>query len=202
MYATGRQKIKLLLTSVMSALSVILFLIFPSVLKGICIFAMLFSSVGDVIMMDFKPLTRHIKKDIFTYGMLSFGIAHILYIILYLLKAISLNVSVNIGTYIAIGITVFTILALLVTNSTKRILPASFLALGILYILILSSNLCIVSTLAFSVRGNSFLTLIGAFSFYLSDMIIAFNKAANKSGGEIPIWIFYVTGQVFLIIGA
>jgi len=202
MKATRRQRIKLTLTSCMSLLSIILFCLFPSVFKFICVIAMLASSIGDVILMDYKPFTSRLKIDLFTAGMLSFGIAHMLYIALFISKAFALGASLNIGTYTAIGITLVAICSLITVGIKKKSISLSLLSLGIVYIVILSLNLCAVSTLAFSIGGLAYLTLIGALSFFISDMIIAFDKVKLISGGEIPIWIFYVIGQMFLITGA
>lgn len=202
MQISKNQKVKLVLTSLLSSLSIILFIISPSITKFICIFAMIFSSIGDIMLMNLKVITRHVKADIFLVGMLSFGVAHLLYILLYTRKAFELNCKINEGTIIAAFAVLSVIILLIVLCIAKRSLPLPFVFVGILYILILSTNLSVVSTIAFSTGGKNYLTLLGATAFFVSDLIIAFNKVNNRSGFQLPIWILYVTGQLFLIIGA
>ena len=202
MKVTKRQKIKLTLTLSLSLLSVVLFAIKPSTLKLLCISAMIASNFGDITLMDLKPITKHFGKNIFKVGIVFFGIAHLLYIILYALKAILLGASLNAGTLLAIGLTLCAVCMLIIICFVRKRLTFSLVFLGIIYILILSITLCTISTIAFSFGGWFFLTLFGALSFFISDMIIAFNTALGHSGGEIPVWILYFTGQLFLILGA
>ncbi len=199
---TKAQKIKLSLTSLMSLLSIVLFASDPSPTKFICVFAMISSSLGDIALMDLKLITKHIKNDLLAVGMFFFGIAHILYIVLYIIKSAHADASINIGTCISVGISLLTVALLIVISIKRKSLPFWIVIFGIFYILILSINLCTVSTLAFSLGGSTYVTLIGALAFFISDIIIALSRLLALAGCEIPIWLFYVTGQILLIFGA
>ncbi len=164
---------------------------------------MLLSSVGDLILMNYSPLTKHMKGNLFLMGASIFGIAHFFYIATYAIKAYDSDVSINIGTLIALIIAFATMILLFSIAKTKRTVSNKMITFGLLYIAVLSLNMLLVFSYTAKVCGVSYFAALGAFSFFFSDSVIAFNTVLKVKGSlvrELVIWIPYVIGQLLLIL--
>ncbi len=201
---TKEQKLKTSITFSLSLLSLVLLFVFPSLARALCLAAMLFSSLGDLLLMNFTPLTKHIRGNLFLIGASSFGVAHVFYIATYALKAFNASASLNTGTFFAVIIAVTTMLILFSISNVKKSVEVKMLIFGLAYIAVLSVNMLFVFSYAVQVKGFAFFTALGAFSFFFSDSVIAFNTVLKVKVGllqELLIWIPYVIGQLLLIIG-
>lgn len=59
---------KLVLTALISLTAIVLAVIDPTPTRIICIPAMLLSSLGDIILMNYKPITKHLPVKGFIAG--------------------------------------------------------------------------------------------------------------------------------------
>lgn len=68
---------KLVLTALISLTAVVLAVIDTTPTRIICIPAMLLSSLGDIILMNYKPITKHLPVKGFIAGAVAFAAAHV-----------------------------------------------------------------------------------------------------------------------------
>ena len=68
------------LTCLMSLMAVILAAVFPSQHRWICAAAMIVSSLGDIVLMNFKGIGHRMPVPYFYVGAVLFMAAHLLYI--------------------------------------------------------------------------------------------------------------------------
>lgn len=146
--------------------------------------ALTFSAMGD------WALSRSGDRP-FLIGLVSFAIAHILYICLFMPDFQKLQPVV---------ITIFGGLAVssfywLIPNTGKLRFPV------IIYITIIS----IMAITAFA-SGKSYLVLIGVCAFVLSDIMLSIGlfRDINKKTARlfsIGVWLFYYGGQLLITIG-
>lgn len=167
-------KIKLFLTTVL--------LIYSAVATGktewvyVVILPMFASTIGDIAIMSSRGCCTGKKEKSFEYGIIAFGAAHLLYI--------ALMKTQYSTTILLIAFIIYAITAWLAAN--KKRTPAS-----VFYALVIILNF--VNSIFFHP-----LALIGMVLFLISDIILAIFE--DKSPWwQIPIWIFYVAGQICLI---
>jgi len=218
----------LLITAAMSAYAVILAAIFRTPDRIVCVFAMLQSSLGDIILMNYKPVTDKLPFKGFVAGGISFGLSHILYItafsiLLCLRGAFCPNAATIAGAAVWIFWTCFFLIAVLCPEEKRQTFrkrnavpdPVAckekeekknkallFPMLGYLFFICL--NLTTTLTAAASLGGIRIVSAAGMILFLGSDLVIFFDRLL----GEVPprqdlcIWIPYVLGQLLLITGA
>ena len=75
----GRVPKRLVTTVFLSVLSMILALADPSAARVLCVPAMLLSSFGDVILMNYRPITRRLPFRGFVAGSTFFLLSHVVY---------------------------------------------------------------------------------------------------------------------------
>jgi uncharacterized membrane protein YhhN len=165
----------------------------PLILFGVGI---LFSMAGDIFLM--------FSDRWFIAGLLSFLLAHISYIIGFNLPLPNVSPVWSVGIAIVLALSVGRVLKRIVAGLQEkglRRLAAPVVLYGtVITIMLLSAMLTF-----FRVEWNataSLLAAIGAFLFYLSDIILAWNKfvAPIKNGRMMNI-IAYHLGQIALIAG-
>ena len=148
--------------------------------------ALLLSAAGDA----FLAIDR---TGLFIHGLASFLAAHLVYLWHFLLhrpKPFHLPIRrwllvAALGTFVAI------MLAILVPNLGKLALPVG------LYIAAITA----MGLAAIALPGRPLVTL-GAFSFIISDALIALDKFVAPLGFAGPaIWITYVLAQVLIVLG-
>ena len=161
--------------------------------KGILVQALILSTLGDVLLLfsDYNEL-------FFISGLISFLIAHIIYIRLFLRK---LNSSFSypwvFGSLTLIGVYLFYFLSTMWGKLETMKIPVT------IYAIVISTMLFIVIQLfaSKSLRKGEIL-LLGAFLFVVSDSLLAWNmfyqEIANAS-----FWVMstYLFAQLFLVSG-
>lgn len=187
----------------MSLFAVALALIFRTADRYLCMAAMIISSFGDVLLMNFLGLSR-VLPNYFTLGAVLFMSAHMFYFaaFLYLIRKQNYPV-INAGFFFGIGlITSAFILLTYLTVKTGRLNFGMFI-LCFIYLIFIGANCCIIFSLAYSAKGIALLTAVGALSFFISDLIIGFDRLAGISSPLLDdlVWWFYPVGQVLLLIG-
>lgn len=191
------------LTCLMSLLAIILALVFRTTDRTLCVFAMLLSSVGDILLMNFRGLNKLIPDNFFV-GAGFFIAAHIIYMLAFgsLIKNGGYKFF-NAGAFagIALIVVVFVFFTYLTFKNEK--FDAKMYIMFVLYLLIIGANCCTIfsySVSAFKARPAAILAAIGALSFFLSDCFIGMNSLAGISGFGKYIWWFYPIGQLLILI--
>lgn len=190
------------LTCLMSLMAVVLALFLPSSHRFLCAAAMIVSSMGDIVLMNFKGIGNRMSVPYFYVGAVLFMAAHLLYI-----AAFSLRIRqngyplVNAGFWAAV-VCVLVIWILLTAFSLRdgRLGPMYLLCL--VYMCIIGCNCAVIFSFAFSAGGWYLVAAAGAFSFFISDLIIGVDKLANFTTPALQegIWWFYPIGQILIIL--
>ena len=160
-------------------------------LKYPIIFALLFSWLGDVLLLLDKQ-----TKSLFIYGLIAFLTAHIFYIF-YFLKIRRLNKPEKLPNalfFVAIAVYSSTLFAILAPNVKNLLVPVAVYALVI-------STMLAVSIAAFDFRRQNFgkIAVAGTLLFIASDSILAINRfAAPFEFASILVMLTYAIAQ-FLI---
>ena len=194
----------IVISLLISLYSVTLAFFDPSASRIICFFAMLTSTLGDVILSDYKPIVSRLPLRGFIAGGSVFAVAHALYILAFLWQIVQNGYAfLNAGAYF--GIAIFVIIAVYLTFvCIKNRIKARLTAFAFIYLILITFNCTCVFSLASCEGGIKIISAIGAFSFLISDLIIALDVFC---GIRLPhrsrlIWIFYPIGQILLLFGA
>lgn len=137
-------------------------------------FPMLASIIGDILIMSSRGCCTGKKENSFEYGIIAFAVAHLFYISI-------------MPTQISFGILIagFAFVTAIVFVNENRIVASALYAI----VLILSTiNAFFFHPLAFT----------GMILFIISDVILVIFEEKDPRW-QIPIWIFYVAGQICLL---
>ena len=195
----------LILTLAISLYSIILAVFFPSISRTLIAIAMLISSLGDIVLMDFKPIVRYLPFKGFVAGAIVFMISHLFYI-----AAFGYSIYINEYTYFNIGVIIAILLFVAVVISMTLISlirhsqGIKLLLPGILYVAIICANCSNICSYYFSHRGIAICSMVGIISFLISDYFIVLRSVCGIKSKVLQklIWIFYPIGQILLITGA
>lgn len=191
------------LTCLMSFLAVLLALLQPSVHRTLCAAAMILSSFGDIVLMNFRGVGTRIPVSYFYVGAGFFILAHIIYIC-----AFSHRIRQSGTPYLNAGFAAAAVLVLLVwivlTVAAFRKGRIDWVMYGLcfVYMCIIGLNCATIFSFAFSAGGWYLLAAAGALSFFVSDLIIGMVKLAGISTPALQngIWWFYPIGQILIIL--
>ena len=188
------------LTCLMSLEAIVLFCVYPRTGRLLAMIAMLFSSVGDILLMNFHRLFTKIPH--FEIGACSFMIAHVFYAWAYghELSAFGFPRRANAGTVcagIVLALMFVTVVLLIVVK--KRTKPR-FIPLMAVYLCFIGLDFLAVGTYAFAMdRWFSYLAFAGALSFLISDWFIGLDIVAQTPKLRELVWVFYPIGQIIMI---
>lgn len=194
----------LVLTILMSLFALVLALIFPSKARWICFAAMVLSSVGDILLMDFASINRLLPISSFFAGAFAFMLSHLIYIIAF---ATEIRTGghrfVNPGFFIALGIILLACIAVFGTALRQSYISPIMMTLCVVYALIIGANCVTIFSFAWSVRSWHSIAALGALSFFISDLIIGLNQLLIPipHSWNDAIWWFYPIGQILILIG-
>jgi uncharacterized membrane protein YhhN len=166
---------------------------------------MLISSLGDIVLMDFKPIVKHLPFKGFVAGAIVFMVSHLFYIAAFGYSIyINEYTYFNIGVIIAISLFLAVVISMTLISLIRQSQGVKLLLPGILYIAIISANCSNVCSYCFSVGGISICSMIGIISFLASDYFIVLRTVCGIKSKVLQklIWIFYPIGQILLITGA
>ena len=109
-------------TVLLSVIAIVRYIVFPSLPREICMYAILLSTLADLILMNYRGIPKLVfKKANFGIGAFLFGIVQILYHICFLrVMGISALVTLNHAGYVALFIGVLVIPSLLFIMSEKN----------------------------------------------------------------------------------
>ncbi len=195
---------RFVLTVLMSLYAILLAVIYRDPPHYIAALAMLLSSLGDIVLMDFKPVTVRLHLRGFITGAIIFMLAQVMYSAVFFYKIsyrgyILLNSGVYISAALLIVIYASTVYIALKRHSEGRVI----LAPCFFYLFVICTTCALVFSYTLSAGGRSLLSAVGILSFIISDcFIIARNVCGIKSKilNEL-IWWFYPAGQILLLSG-
>lgn len=196
---------RFVLTVLLSILSVVLALISQTAVGVLCMIAMILSSLGDIILMDYKPVVSHFPFKGFEAGALMFALAHGLYAAAYILKNIKADMKrFNIGTLFSIILfllSVAVLTSLMIRNKKKSI---GMYILGIAYLIFITVNCSAIFTFGVNYFPLGLVSIVGAVSFFISDLFLAFDKIGCIKIKNLTniVWWFYPIGQILILVGA
>ena len=161
--------------------------------KGTLIKALVMSTLGDVLL-----LFSDIHQLFFISGLISFLIAHVIYIRLFLKK---LNARFSIiwafSSLVFLGIYLFFFLATMWGNLKTMKIPVSIYALVISAMLFVVIQLVVSKTL----RKGEYV-LFGALLFVTSDSLLAWNMFYQEiNHGSFWVMSTYLFAQLFIVYG-
>lgn len=192
------------LTLLISLYGIILACIFRTPQRIICAVAMLLSSLGDILLMDYKPVTKRLPLRGFTAGAASFGIAHLVYASAFILIMVNEGYAlVNWGFFCGIALFAASVIALICLMKTKQQDNAVMKVLPFCYLLLISFNLTVIFSCSVSRGAYGLISGLGALSFYVSDLILSMRLISSIKirHNEELVWWFYPIGQILLLTG-
>lgn len=195
---------RLVLTVLMSAFACIMAAISPSLPRLLAVIAMVLSSLGDIILMDYHPITDSLPFRGFIPGALVFTVAHLFYIAAFGYSIYDAGYSyINAGVVAAFACYVLMIVLTLVIVLSRNTEINSMFFLSMIYLFVITANCATVYSYAFSHGGLAIVSAIGVFSFLVSDYFIVMDKVCQIKSKTLKslIWWFYPIGQIMLLIG-
>lgn len=195
---------RLIATSLLFTFAVVLAVLDPSPARLICVPAMLLSSLGDILLMDFRPITTRLPFRGFIPGAISFGISHLVYSAAFLTAIVSAGKAYwNGGVLIGLAALLFSAGMLTVITVRKKG-DVKMLLLEMIYLFVICLNIASASSAASAVGGKFILCSVGAVIFLVSDMFILASEVCRQSSArfKVPIWITYAAAQILLLAGA
>ena len=189
------------LTFLMSLFSILLWVFSPNEGRALCCVGMLFSTVGDLILMDTDGLEKWKKLPWFYIGGGAFAVTHLLYFFGYFqliqkegLPFFSFGFSIALSIYVLF-------LLLLVVLFHRAGAPMVQRGLILAYDFMISGFLCHL-LLCFLQGGWHLLAAFGSLSFFLSDLLIILRVVLGRTRLDPLVWVLYPIGQVLILFFA
>lgn len=192
---------KIILSFLMLVFAFVMSLAVKGLDRTVAFYGMLFAFGGDLLLnfrCDKKSAVR------FALGAASFAIAHLCYTFAYCYKMWQQKLLVlNEGLVIAFVLLVITTITVLgIAAMERRIKMEGLFFMGIGYLWITGLDYMIISAYGWSVKDLSgVIAIIGAWSFFASDLIIGAEKffgLKSKIAREL-VWWLYPLGQIMII---
>lgn len=190
---------KFMITIFLSVLAFTRYAIMPDCIHKLCLFAMLFSTAGDLCMMNHLGVPSHVfKGKQFYAGMIFFIVSHIIY------RQMFRNILPE-PIYWGIGetITFLVLIAFLVVINLCKLQKSSSIfnmATG-LYSGCIFLNLAAAVNCAYYLGDNYVIACIGVICFIISDFFLLIRET-YKDTPKIRklVWIFYPLAQILIIV--
>ena len=190
------------LTFLMSLFSILLWIFSPNEGRALCCVGMLFSTVGDLILMDTDGLEKWKKLPWFYIGGGAFAVTNLLYFLGYFqliqkenLPFFSFGFSIALSVYV-----LFLLLLLLLFRRAGT--PAVQCGLILAYDFMISLASFAIYSYAFSKGGWYLLAAFGSLSFFLSDLLIILRIVLGRTRLDPLVWVLYPIGQVLILFFA
>ena len=193
----------LVLTGLLSLLALGMALGWPSWPRWLCAAGMLCSSLGDVILMHYRPITDRLPFRSFEAGATAFMVAHGFYIAAFGTASARLG-EISLPALVAGALLFCALLVLLlVLHCRNTQAKPGMTLLCVLYLAVISTCCTVVFTFAWNCGAWGLISALGATLFLASDAVIGFGQVG---GIHIPhasaiIWWLYPLGQLGLILG-
>lgn len=186
----------------LSLIAIACFIINPIKEQRICMYAILVSSVADLVLMDYQGIPRFIfGNKRFYVGMLVFAITHVLYTICFSSIFFENNLQLakaNFGMAGALVISAVTIFLVIKLSEEKR---PFFRIAALIYTLILCFTLTTIYICADLLQEHYIYAAVGITFFLISDVLILIRETTKDTNVIRKfIWFFYPLGQILIIL--
>ena len=193
---------KFTLTVLLSLMALVLALVFRSRTRWICFAGMFCSSMGDIILTNWRGFGDRLPLPAFYVGMACFVAAHILYAAAFSGPAKQNGNRANPGFWLALVLAALGGAGVIAATLCLPQVDWIMFAACFVYLCIIGWMLMNVFSLAWSARGWRIATAVGAFSFFVSDLILGLDELAHMTAYSAGIWWFYPIGQLLLLLFA
>lgn len=196
----GKVPGKITLSFLMLVFAVVLAAILNTIDRRICVFAMLFSFIGDIALNHNADHNKQSKKD-FLIGGIAFIVAHLIYCICYF-KKMTLHgfAFLNPGSiFVVVALLMVTVALVYFKSKTKDY--SKLFWFGVCYLWITGINYTTIFSYGYSIRSFESLAILGGIMFLASDLIIGLEKffgLKSKLMREL-VWWLYPLGQILII---
>lgn len=188
-------------TFMLSLIAIYMFVINPSNMREICMYAILVSTVADLILMNYKGIPGVLFQRSRLYvGMAFFVITHILYIICFgsSLPLNALSLVDVVSTLICCICICFWTMSLTIFFSTKK--SNIFRWAAIIYTFVINTAVFTIFLCNSIIGGKLVFAEIGIILFLISDILILTRETVcDNTLVRKLIWIFYPIGQLLII---
>ncbi len=193
----------LVLTGLLSLTALIFAGIAPSLPRWLCAVGMLASSLGDILLMNYRPITDRLPVRGFEAGAAAFMIAHGFYIAAFTTAAARQGGLLTPAIWGGAALFAALLALLLILHRRNARAKLGMTLLCIAYLAVISTCCTAVFTFAWHRGTGGLIAAVGALLFLASDAIIGFDRVG---GIRIPhssdiIWWLYPLGQIGLIVG-
>ncbi|MBO5143514.1 MAG: hypothetical protein J6C46_11105 [Clostridia bacterium] len=191
-------------TFLMSLIAIALFIINPTREKNICMYAMLVSTIADLMLMNYKNIPEYLFKSKKLYvGMALFVVTHILYICCFgnhVIKATMAFVNAEIAFFAFILVSMMSIFCWCICTFGSKPL---FKIMSLLYMIVILADVLVIYVCSYIHNYEYIYAAIGITFFLISDILILFRETVKDTSTiRKLIWIFYPIGQMLIIFNA
>ena len=193
---------KIALSLLMFTLSAILFAVFRSFDRAVCVFAMLFSFIGDYTLNHNRDHSKQTKNE-FIIGGIAFIVAHIFYSVAYGSLIVKNGFAFfNFGAFLTVVI--LSMISIFMFIKTENTVHSKLFYFGLAYLWITGINYCAIFSYAISAKSYAYLAMAGGLMFLASDVIIGMEKFLDLKSpiARELVWWLYPIGQILLIVMA
>lgn len=193
------------LTCLMSLLALTLAIVFRTKDRWLCFAAMLISTVGDILLMNFMDLKQWLP-NYFYVGAAVFIIAHFVYIAAfsYLIKTSGYSIK-GAGLYTALAVVAAAFVFFTAVTVRNGSFDIASCVLSAVYLMVIGADIAAVFIFAFNEAKNGrvwrLISVIGVLSFFISDCFIGLDILGGINSFGHLIWWYYPIGQILLLIG-
>lgn len=191
------------LTCLMSLMAVVLAVFLSSPHRWLCAAAMIVSSLGDIVLMNFKNIGSRMPVPYFYVGAVLFMGAHLLYIGAFASRIRQNGWRLaNAGFWTAAAFVLLIWIVLTVFSFRVGASEPIMYLLCLVYMCIIGCNCAVICSFAFSAGGWYLIAAAGALSFFISDLIIGIDRLTGFTTPALQegIWWFYPIGQILIIL--
>lgn len=190
---------KFIMTIFLSVLAFTRYAMMPDRIHELCLFAMLFSTAGDLCIMNHLGAPSHIfKGKQFYAGVIFFSIAHIFYRQMFrniLPEPISWGIGETMCLLVLLAFLVVINLCKL-KKSSKVFNMATGLYTGVIF-----SNLAAATNCAYHLGDKYIFAFVGVICFIVSDFFLLIRETYKDTPNVRKlVWIFYPLAQILIIV--
>ena len=188
-------------TLFMSLVAIALFVINPTGEREICMYAILVSTMADLVLMDYRNIPSYLfKRKHFYAGMALFAITHVLYAICFFGISQIENMAITdirTSTFLYRVIMSFSMAFAVGIAYKKSII---FRIASLVYIIAISLAWYGMYSCAELFGGRYILAAVGITMFWISDMFILIRETLRDTNLiRKLIWVFYPIGQLLIL---
>jgi uncharacterized membrane protein YhhN len=197
---------RFVLTCLMSLLALILAAAMPAWDRWLRFAAMLLSSLGDIVLMDFRNIGEKLPLPGFAVGAALFMLAHFVYIAAFALLLSAAGIPWLGGGFVFGALLAAAALVGVTWGILRRGKGFDWPMYGLCaaYLLAVGANLATICAYGFGRGGWALPAALGAVSFFCSDLLIGLDKLLDF---RLPhhvevIWWLYPIGQILILTAA